>query len=84
MVKIIPDGSLFSMRLLKKEIGMLALDVLTRGDANVTAIRRLPGAPMTGYAGPEDGRVRARRQQDRRSRRATQDILAALRGGRDI
>lgn len=84
VVKIIPDGRLFSMRLLKKEIGMLALDVLTRGDANVTAIRRLPGAPMTGYAGPEDGRVRTRRQQDRRSRRATQDILAALRGGRDI
>ena len=84
VVQIIPDGNLFSMRLLKREIGMLALDVLTKGDANVTSIRTLPGAPMTSYAGPEDGRVRTRKQQGERSKRATQDILAALRGGRVV
>ena len=84
VVQIIPNGNLFSMRLLKREIGMLALDVLTKGDANVTALQNIPGAPMTGYAGPEDGRVRTRRLQGNRSKLATQDILAALRGGRDI
>lgn len=84
VVKIIPDRNLFRMRLLKKEVGRLALDVLIRGDANSTALKELPGAPMTGYAGPEDGRVRTRKQQGLRSRRATQDILAALRGGRDV
>lgn len=84
VVQIIPDGNLFNMRLLKKEIGMLALDVLTRGDANDTALQKLPSAPMSGYAGPEDGRVRTRRRQDKRSKLATQDILTALRGGRDI
>ena len=84
VVQIIPDGNLFSMRLLKKEIGMLALDVLTRGGANVTALGTLPGAPMTNYAGPEDGRIRTRKRQGQRSRRDTQDILASLRGGREI
>ena len=84
VVQIVPDGALFSMRLRKKEIGMLALDVLTRGDANATAMRKLPGAPMRGYSGPEEGRVRTRRRQDGPSRRATQDILTALRSGRQL
>ena len=84
VVRVIPDGALFRMRLLKKEIGMLALDVLTRGDATGTAIYKLPEAPMSGYSGPEDGRVRVRKQQDKRSRGGTRDILTALRGGRDI
>ena len=84
VVQIIPNNHLFSMKLLKTEIGTLALEVLTRGDANFAAIERLPGAPMTGYIGPEDGRVRIRKQQTIPSKRATQDILSALRGGRDI
>ena len=84
VVQIIPSDGLFNMKLLKKEIGILALEVLTRGDANFAAIERLPGAPMTGYIGPEDGRVRIRKQQNTPSKRATQDILNALRGGRDI
>lgn len=84
VVQIIPDDQLFRMRLLKAEIGMLALDVLTKGDANVTAMKKLPGAPMTGYTGPEEGRMRTRRRQDGRSRRATHDILTALRGGREL
>ena len=84
VVHITPDNHLFNMKLLKKEIGILALEVLTKGDANFTTIDHLPGAPMTGYIGPEDGRVRIRRQQNAPSKRATQDILNALRGGRDI
>lgn len=87
VVRITPDDEhpgRFYMKLLKKEIGELALGVLTRGDANIVAIDRIPGAPMTGYVGPEDGRVNVRRQQSTPSKRATQDILNALRGGRDI
>ena len=84
VVQIIPSSDLFNMKLLKREIGILALEVLTRGDANFEAIDRLPGAPMTGYIGPEDGRVRIRKQQNTLSKRATEDILNALRGGRDI
>ena len=84
VVQIIPNDDLFSMRLLKREIGILALDVLTKGDANFAAIDHLPGAPMTDYIGPEDGRVRVRKRQNARGKRDTEDILNALRSGRDI
>ena len=84
VVQIIPDNNLFSMRLLKRDIGMLALDVLTKGDANFAEINRLPGAPMTDYIGPEDGRIRVRKRQNARGKQDTEDILNALRGGRDI
>jgi hypothetical protein len=39
VVQIIPaGGGMFRMRLLKREIGQLALQVLTKGDANAEAI----------------------------------------------
>ena len=85
VIKLRPYGSgRFYMELLKREIGELALHVLTTGNANVTVLRTPPGAPMTGYAGPEEGRMGVRKQQNKPSKMATQDILSALRGGRGI
>ena len=85
VVQIILAGSgMFRMRLLKREIGQLALQVLTKGDANAEAINAPPSSPMTGYVGPEQSRVRVRRNQKQPSKRATRDILSALRGGRSI
>jgi hypothetical protein len=77
-------GGMFRMRLLKREIGELALQVLTRGDANAEAMTVPPSSPMTGYVGPEESRMRVRRNQRQPSKRATHDILSALRGGRAI
>jgi len=77
-------GGMFRMRLLKREIGELALQVLTRGDANAEAMNVPPSSPMTGYVGPEQSRMRVRRNQKQPSKRATRDILSALRGGRTI
>ena len=85
VVQLFPaGGGMFSMRLLKIEIGELALQVLTRGDANAEALNTPPAAPMTGYVGPEPSRVRVRKNQKPPSRRATRDILGALRGGRSL
>lgn len=85
VVKLIPaNGNMFKMKLLKKEIGQLALQVLTRGDANAEAINAPPSAPMTGYLGPEYAREKTRKNQSQPSRRHTHDILSALRGGRYI
>lgn len=85
VVQLYPTGGgMFKMRLLKREIGELALEVLTSGDANAESINVPPGAPMTGYAGPEQSRMQVRRNQKQPSRRATRDILSALRGGRSI
>jgi hypothetical protein len=77
-------GGMFKMRLLKREIGELALKVLTKGDANAEAIKVPLSSPMTGYVGPEQSRVRVRRNQRQPSKRATLDILNALRGGRSF
>lgn len=85
VVKLIPAGSgMFSMKLLKIEIGQLALEVLRRGDANAESIRGLPNAPMSGYLAPEKARESLRKRQSKPSRRQTQDILSALRGGRGL
>lgn len=75
---------LFRMRLLKREVGELALQVLTTGDASAQSLTTLPAAPMTGYLGPEVTRVRTRKKQSRTSRKRTHDVLEAVRGGRDF
>jgi hypothetical protein len=70
----------FTMRLLKKDIGEMALRVLTTGEtaSTNTIDRPLPGR-MTGYAGPETTRSDFRRKQAPASKRLTQDVLQALR-----
>jgi hypothetical protein len=72
----------FFMRLLKNEIGQLALQVLTQGNAYEQSLSDLPGAPMSGYVGPEESRVTIRRKQSAMSKRTTRDVLEAVRGGR--
>jgi hypothetical protein len=71
----------FYMRLLKREIGELALQVLTTGDASAESLTILPGAPMSSYTGPEEARVAVRKKQTAMSKRRTQDVLDAVRGG---
>lgn len=71
----------FHMRLLKREVGLLALQVLTTGDASAESLQVLPGAPMATYTGPEAARVAVRRKQTQMSKRRTQDVLDAVRGG---
>jgi hypothetical protein len=72
----------FVMRLPKKDIGEMALNVLLTGEAASTNVvdRPLPGA-MTGYVGPEKTRTALRRKQKEVpvSRRGTEDVLQALR-----
>jgi len=71
----------FFMRLLKREVGELALQVLTKGDASAESLAVLPGAPMSSYTGPEDARVSVRKRQTPMSKKRTQDVLDAVRGG---
>lgn len=80
VIRVTPEGRLFRMRLLKRDIGEIALKVLTTGEASSTAVldQPLPGE-MTGYTGPEKNRSELRRKQTAPSRKHTQDILTALR-----
>lgn len=85
VVKLTPAHSgMYCMKLLKAEVGQLALEVLSRGDANAEAINVPPSAPMSGYAGPEAAREKVRRRQSQPSKRQTHDILSALRGRRGL
>lgn len=72
----------FYMKLLKKEVGQLALHVLTQGNAYAQSLTDLPGAPMAGYIGPEESRTSVRKKQSQMSKRTTLDVLEAVRGGR--
>lgn len=73
-------GSRFQMRLLKKDIGQMALAVLTTGEAATenAAHRLLPGR-MEGYSGPETTRSSFRQKQVPSSKKLTYDVLSVLR-----
>lgn len=77
-----PGGWGFQMRLLKKEIGVLALQVLTEGDASEQSLA-LPGAAVTKYRGPEETRtsVRQKTKSVGASTKAQAECLLALRTG---
>lgn len=81
VVQIRSAGGRYFMKLLKREVGQLALQVLEAGDANATALEGLPSAGMTGYIGPEAARTRFRKNQTPMSKSQTQTLLSAVRSG---
>jgi len=83
VVKTIPEGGLFRLRLLKKDVGELALQVLTTGTASEAPLT-LPNAPMTNYTGPEANRTVVRKKQSVQSKKETLDIINSLREGRQF
>lgn len=70
------------MKLLKKEVGVLALEVIQQGDVSAQSLTSLPSAAVTRYRGPESSRERKRRKQLDSNPKVTNDILLALRTGR--
>jgi hypothetical protein len=83
VVQIIPSGgNFFKMRLLKHEVGELALQVLEGGDASAASLESLPSAGMKGYVAPEADRSDYRRKkQGAASKAQTRTLLSAVRGG---
>lgn len=77
-------GGYYKMRLLKREVGELALQVLQGGDASAAALESLPSAGMTGYLAPEAARTRFRKTQNPRSKTQTQSLLSAVRSGSSL
>ncbi len=79
VVQVIPAQSgMFSMKLLKQDIGQMALQVLESGDASEQSLDVLPGSPMSRYRGPESNRVKARKDA-RVDDIDVRDALATLR-----
>jgi hypothetical protein len=72
----------FLMKLMKIDIGEMALSVLTTGEAASTNVLERPFSGMSGYQGPEQTRSDFRRKrQVPASKKSTQDVLEALRTG---
>jgi hypothetical protein len=74
-------GNAFTMRLLKREVGVIAREVLKGRNAAASALEILPSAGMRSYTAPEAARVRLRKAQSTASKAQTRSLLSAVRGG---
>ena len=72
------------LRLLKKEVGELALQAIRVGDVSEHSLSSLPTAAVTSFSGPEQNREKARRVQVETSPKTTNDMLSVLRKGGGI
>ncbi|MCY7280039.1 MAG: hypothetical protein LH610_03935 [Sphingomonas bacterium] len=77
-----PDKYGYSMKLLKKDVGEMALTVLTKGDVSSdnASTQPLVGS-MQGFVGPETSRWNFRGKQTVESKKATRNVLESLRTG---
>ena len=74
------DGR-FYMKLLKNDIGQLALKVIQQGEASTDAIFQLPSVSVTNFKNPESNRVIERRIQTDPLRKGVAGLLDDLRTG---
>ncbi|GAB5994094.1 hypothetical protein [Aeromonas enteropelogenes] len=71
----------FMMKLLKREVGILALEVIKKGDVSEHSLSALPTAIVTNFIGPEENRTVERKKQIQSSPKLINDMLIALRTG---
>lgn len=82
VLKIIPyDNGRFGMRLLKPEVGQLALSVIQNGDITAEAVMNIPGAKVTEYIGPEKNREIIRKNCTEAVKIQARNLLDDIRSG---
>lgn len=82
VVKVTPAaGGMFTMTLLKPEIGRLALSVIQSGDITAETIPNLPGAKVTEYITPEASRTFVRKNSDDGVKLGAKNLLNEIRTG---
>jgi len=74
-------GSRFKMRLLKKDVGQLALSVITQGEASSESVLKLPSVAASVYTGPEANRTLLRKRQSGSIKLSVAHLLNDLRTG---
>jgi len=72
------------MKLLKKDVGELALQAIKQGDVSEQSLQSLPGASVNKYRGPEQNRSALRKTLNKRAPKDTNDMIMALRTGEGI
>lgn len=82
VVEVTPaHGGMFNMRLLKPEVGRLALAVIQQGDITAEAVANLPGAKVTEYLGPEVTREVKRKHSTDAVKLKAKNLLQEIRTG---
>ncbi len=79
-ITLVKNG-LFTMRLLKKEVGELALAVIAEGGVGSTSDNVLPGVSATKYNGPEVNRTIVRKLQTEPLRKGVAHMISNIRTG---
>jgi hypothetical protein len=81
VIQVIPASKgMFNMKLLKKDVGKLALKVIMDGDVSTEALP-LPSASVISYEGPEQTRSYQRKSQTPQLKSSVGDLLYQLRTG---
>jgi hypothetical protein len=75
------DGGMFTMTLLKPEVGRLALAVIEQGDITGESVTHLPGARVTEYVVPEANREVQRKNASEAVKLNTRNLLQEIRTG---
>jgi len=82
VVKVTPtSGGMFTMKLLKPEVGRLALSVIKDGDITSESISQLPGAKVTKYINPEATREVQRKNSTETVKLNARNLLNEIRKG---
>lgn len=82
VVEVKPSsGSMYIMRLLKPEVGRLALAVIQEGEATSEALSQLPSAAVSQYAEPELNRSVVRKNITEPLKKGVGNLLTELRTG---
>ncbi|MEI4963684.1 hypothetical protein [Aeromonas caviae] len=75
------DNGMFSMRLLKPEVGRLALAVIEDGDITAESVSHIPGARITEYIAPELNREVQRKNATEAVKLKARNLLQEIRTG---
>jgi len=82
VIRVKPErGGMFSMKLLKKDIGELAYKVISEGEASTSAMAQFPSVSATKYVGPEPNRIVKRKRQSAPLKKGIATLLNDLRTG---
>ncbi len=82
VVQVSPaTGGMFTMRLLKPDVGRLALAVIQEGNITTETVAQLPGAKVTEYVNPERTREHRRRESAPAVKVSARNLLNEIRTG---
>lgn len=82
VVEVTPaTGGMFTMKLLKPDVGRLALSVIQDGDITAESVPMLPGAKVTEYVSPEANREVQRKNSTETIKLNTRNLLNEIRMG---